>query len=36
MFDECGLEVESMLASPKGEPFRLGSQRLILTARKRG
>ena len=35
MFDACGLEVESMLASPKGEPFRLGSPRLILTARKR-
>src|ERR1700682_5101897 len=24
MLDACGLEVESMLASPKGEPFRLG------------
>ncbi|MDQ6800270.1 MAG: class I SAM-dependent methyltransferase [Acidobacteriota bacterium] len=35
MFDVCGLVVESMLASPKGEPFRLGSPRLILTARKR-
>jgi SAM-dependent methyltransferase len=35
MFEAYGLEVESMLASPKGEPFRLGSPRLILTARKR-
>jgi SAM-dependent methyltransferase len=35
MFEACGLEVESMLASPKGEPFRLGSPRLILIARKR-
>jgi SAM-dependent methyltransferase len=35
MFATSGLEVESMLASPKGEPFRLGSPRLILTARKR-
>jgi SAM-dependent methyltransferase len=35
MFDACGLEVESMLASPKGEPFRLGSPRLILIASKR-
>ena len=35
MLDASGLVVESMLASPKGEPFRLGSPRLILTARKR-
>ena len=35
MFDASGLEVESMLASPKGEAFRLGSPRLILIARKR-
>ena len=34
MFEASGLEVESMLASPSGEPFRLGSPRLILTARK--
>jgi SAM-dependent methyltransferase len=34
MFDASGLEVESMLASPKGEPFRLGSPRLILISRK--
>jgi SAM-dependent methyltransferase len=35
MFEAGGMTVESMLASPAGEPFRLGSQRLILTARKR-
>jgi len=34
MFEACGFEVESMLASPSGEPFCLGSPRLILTARK--
>ena len=35
MLDAAGFDVESMLASPNGEPFRLGSPRLILTARKR-
>ncbi|HYS53489.1 MAG TPA: class I SAM-dependent methyltransferase [Thermoanaerobaculia bacterium] len=34
MFEASGLEVESMLASTDGEPFRLGSPRLLLTARK--
>jgi len=34
MFEACGFEVEAMLASPSGEPFCLGSPRLILTARK--
>lgn len=35
MLEASGLEVESMLASPKGEPFRLGSPRLIVIARRR-
>ena len=34
MFAASGLEIESRLASPKGEPFRLGSPRLIVVARK--
>ena len=34
MFEASGLEVESMLASPSGDPFRLGSPRLMLIARK--
>ena len=31
---QCGFAVESLLASPRGEAFRLGSPRLILVARK--
>ena len=34
MLAASGLEVESMLASPKGDPFRLGSPRLIVIARR--
>lgn len=35
MFDRHGLSVEAMYASPQREPYRLGSPRLILVARKR-
>jgi SAM-dependent methyltransferase len=35
MFDRHGLAVEALYASPQREPYRVGSPRLILVARKR-
>ena len=34
MLSTSGLEVESMLASPSGEPYRLGAPRLIIVAKR--